>query len=436
VSAAVEWRIPPSVLHWLAVVPDDVPVAMLVRHSVRLALPPGDAAYTLPITEEGTRLARRLGALLGGRLRSVRTSPLARCVQTAEEVRRGSGADVAITPDRLLGDPGAYVLDGARAANPWERLGREGVMAHLVAEDDPLPGMAAPGPAARFLVQHMLAAAPEPGLHLFVTHDSLVTTTAARLLDEPLGREAWPWYLEAAFFWRAGGELNVAYRDRRRARAGPLCELVERDVVELARREIAATVGLRCPARFFLAGGAFKTLLTGRPPRDLDLWPASEADRELLIATLRERGAQGSEARPFAEAFRIGERVVEVPHRAEPPTLEERLGRFDLALSAVGVEHAPGPRWRAVIHPLAAESVRRREVLLLKPLVNWKHCLSTLERMDRYAAELGFAVPPAEVDHVWERFRAEPPEMQQGMIRRYLQAGGDRRDLLGRAGAP
>lgn len=47
-------------------------------------------------------------------------------------------------------------------------------------EDDALPGMAAPEPAARFLVHYMLAAAKEPGVHLFVTHDSLVTATAAR----------------------------------------------------------------------------------------------------------------------------------------------------------------------------------------------------------------------------------------------------------------
>lgn len=432
-TAAVEWQLPPSVLHWLSAVPDDAPVAMLVRHSVRPALPPGDAAHAVPITEVGVRLARRMGELLGPRLRSVRTSPLLRCVQTAEAVRQGSGADVAIKRDRLLGDPGVYVLDDVRAGRLWKELGHEGVMANLVANDEALPGMAVPELAARFLVQHMLAAAPEPGLHLFVTHDSLVTATAARLLGEPLGRDAWPWYLEAAFFWRAGGALKVAYRSHRTRIDGPLFRLVERDIVELARREIAATVGLECPARFFLAGGAFKTLLTGRAPRDLDLWAPSEADRRLLVAALLERGAGGPEARPFGDCFRIGERTIDVPHKTEPATLEERLDRFDLALSAIGVEHVPEQRWRAVIHPLAVESVRRREVLLLKPLANWRHGLSTLDRMHRYAAELGFEAPPAEEGYVWDVFRAQPSEMRRGMIDRYLRAGGARPDILARA---
>jgi hypothetical protein len=153
------------------------------------------------------------------------------------------------------------------------------------------------------------------------------------------------------------------------------------------------------------------------------------------VETLLARGARGPEPRPFGEAFRLGDRTVDVSHKTEPPTLEERLGRFDLALSAVGVEHAPGQRWRAVIHPLAGASVERREILLLKSLANWKHCLSMLDRMHRYAAEHGFAVPPAEEDHVWEVFRVRPPEMQRGMIDRYLQGGGARPETLARAHA-
>jgi broad specificity phosphatase PhoE len=435
-TPAVEWQIPPSVLRWLDAVPGNVPVAMLMRHSARPSLPAGDAGFAVPITDDGARLARSLGERLGRRLRSLRASPLLRCVQTAEALRAGAAADVAIRRDRLLGNHGVYVLDTALAGPVWQELGQEGVMAHLVARDDALPGMAAPDAAARYLVHHMLAAAQEAGLHVFVTHDSLVTATAARLLGKPLGREAWPWYLEAAFFWQAGDGLNVAYRNHRRLLdGGPLCQLVEADVIEFARREVAATLGLRCAARFFLAGGSFKSLLTGRPPRDLDIWAPSEDDRRLLVAALLERGAAGPERRPFSDAFQIDGRAVEIPNRTEPASLEERLARFDIGLSAVGVEHAPGDRWRAVIHPLAGASVHRRQVLLLKPLVNWKYCLATLDRLHRYAAELGFDVPPSEEEHVWTVFRGQPPEMRQGMIERYLRVCGARADILDRAGS-
>ncbi len=143
-------------------------------------------------------------------------------------------------------------------------------MKYLVSGQEPLSGMADPDAAARFLVQHMLATAgQEPGIHVFVTHDALVTAAAARLLGEQLTPTDWPWFLEGALFWRERGSVSVAYRDKpQRRRLTALCRLDEGDVVDLARREVARTLGLACQARFFLAGGAFNTLLTGRPPRE------------------------------------------------------------------------------------------------------------------------------------------------------------------------
>ena len=221
------------------------------------------------------------------------------------------------------------------------------------------------------------------------THDSVVTATAARLLGEPLGKGDWPWYLGGVFFWRRRGHVVTAYRDRcSPSETGTLACLDERSVVDFARREVARTIGPGCNARFFLAGGAFKTLLTGRPPRDLDLWAPSVRDRELVLSALTGRGARRLDDRPFAGAFEIDGRIVEVPHKTDPDTLVGRLARFDIALSAVGVEHRPGDGWRAVVHPLARTSIERRQVLLLKPLVNWKWALTTLERMRRYASEL------------------------------------------------
>ena len=60
--SATDWRIPPSVTRWLAEMPVEAPVALLLRHSVRGPLPHGDAGNTVPLTRDGVRLARRLGA--------------------------------------------------------------------------------------------------------------------------------------------------------------------------------------------------------------------------------------------------------------------------------------------------------------------------------------------------------------------------------------
>lgn len=439
-STAQAVQIPPSVLRWLAESPTDRPVVLLLRHSLRPPLPPNDVGFEVPITEEGVRIARALGQHLGARLRTLHASPLRRCVETAEAMRTGADCALPITHDRLLGNPGAFVHDGHLAGPIWRSESHESVLARLVRDDAPLPGMAAPASAARFLVHHMLSvAAGRPGVHVFVTHDSLVTVSAARLLGVALGRDAWPLCLEGALFWRDGDTLQTAYRDARGAGpTGPLCGLHPDDVIDFARREIGAVLGLGCDARFALAGGAFKTLLHGRPPRDLDLWAASEEDRSRLIDGLWRQGAVQLAPRPFADAFVVAERVVEVPHRPYVASIEARMAQFDLGLSAVAAEHAPGDRWRAHVHPLAHASVGQRSVLLVKPLTNWRHALATLARLRRYGEELGFAVPPEEEAEVWRVFDAQDAEMQRGMLARYDQAAmsgyGVRDEALRRMG--
>jgi broad specificity phosphatase PhoE len=416
----VNWVIPSSSLRAIGELPEDRVVVLLLRHSVRGALPSGGAGYSLPITETGFVLAKQFGSLIGSRLRSLHSSPLSRCVQTAEALNIGSGANIPVVPDRLLGNPGVFVIDGQRAQSNWDTQGHESVMRHLVSSDEPLPGMARPGQAAHFLVRHMLSVAGNvPGLHVFVTHDSLVTATASRLLEIRLGVDDWPWYLEGAFFWREQDTVHTMYRDYQQAIDWSAGNFSELDVIEFARREIAGTVGFDCKARFFLAGGAFKSILTGQTPRDLDFWAPTAKDRKLLILELEKRGAKRLPPKPFADVFEISDRVVEIPHEVGPKSLLERLARFDIGLSAVGAEHRPGDNWAALIHPLALESIKRQEILLLKPLVNWKYALASQERMRRYADELGFQVPKSEEDEIRRVFDMQSPEMQLGMLERF-----------------
>lgn len=205
------WVIPPSTRRWLDQIPRDRPVAMLLRHSVRDPLPPGAAGNALPITEAGRLLATALGEVLGSRLRTIRTSPLVRTAQTAVCLVDGAGVALEPLADTLLGAPGVFVVDD-RAGATWDALGHEGVMAHFVADPTPLPGCAAPEPAARFLVHHMLSQAQAPGVHAFVTHDSLITATVAWMLGRPMTTADWPWYLEAAFFWADDDGVHTAWR--------------------------------------------------------------------------------------------------------------------------------------------------------------------------------------------------------------------------------
>lgn len=207
--------LPASTLHWLAAVPADRPVALLLRHAERDPLAPGDLGYTHPINDSGHGLAHSLGRQLGGRLAGLRSSPLQRCVDTARALADAAASPLPVVADHMLGDPGAYVIDPLAARANWLQLGSAGLMAHLIAHDEALPGTLPPAIGARRLVAHMLACAgATAGVHVFVTHDILLAVTAARHVGAPAGPDCWPAFLEGAFFWQDDDGLHAAYRER------------------------------------------------------------------------------------------------------------------------------------------------------------------------------------------------------------------------------
>ncbi|MBM4366482.1 MAG: histidine phosphatase family protein [Deltaproteobacteria bacterium] len=202
--------IPEPTLRAVREAPPGRATVLLIRHSARGPIPAGEPGNDVLLLPEGKELARDLGRLVRARLRTVHASPVRRCIETAESIVDGAEIEANIVEDRHLGHPGVYVEPGPAAWATWQGLGHERVMAHLVAGDR-LAGLADPVPASRRLVGHVLAtAAGAPGVHLFVTHDSLVTTAAAHCLGQPLGKADWPWYLEALVLLDGGGAARTA----------------------------------------------------------------------------------------------------------------------------------------------------------------------------------------------------------------------------------
>ena len=212
--------------------------------------------------------------------------------------------------------------------------------------------------------------------------------------------------------------------------------LSEDQVLAFGKRLLEKTVGRDLPVRLILAGGAFKSLIHGRAPRDIDIWVTSPEDHLWLVDRLLARVENRKIASgPFGDAFQVNGITVDVPRKPWPSTLEARLLRFDIALSAVGVEHEAGT-WRVMVHPLARESVQRQQVLLLKPLANWPYGLVTLDRMMRYGQELGYEVPSHEEEEIWRIFDELPIEEQEQMIARFRKVVGEgEHPVLARASA-
>lgn len=189
--------VPKSLLRAIAAMPTNKPVALLIRHAHRLAIPEGEAGDEFPITETGRRVSRKLGAELGTRLVSLRSSPLLRCTQTAELTAQGAGVQLPVRTDVMLGDPGVLVVDAEIARANWQRLGNSGVMSRLQTTAAAMPGMLSGQEGARLLLEHARGVVGSvPGVHLFVSHDVMIAAAAAHLAAEGGVGDPYPAFLE------------------------------------------------------------------------------------------------------------------------------------------------------------------------------------------------------------------------------------------------
>lgn len=217
----------------------------------------------------------------------------------------------------------------------------------------------------------------------------------------------------------------------------------------------AAQVLARLPPELFrgasacLAGGAFKRLLLGGGDaatagmqRDLDVWPATPADEALLLDRLR-AACSSCEATRWNHRFAVPaiaaggregcsasimvELVRSTPGRSG--ALDAILARFDIALSAIGVTLEDGAVTGCQVHPLALDSVEQRAPLLLPGLPNEPFLLATAERVLRYARELGFAPPAAQLAELKRAFDSDTsPERRRQLLGNYAATSISARD--------
>lgn len=199
----------------LVLLPADRAVALLIRHAERPSIPAGELGNELGLTVAGRATAMQLGAKLGSRLRSVATSPVRRCCETAEQLVKGAAVSVDIQDDPLLGAPGVFVADAEIAWPNWERLGVRGVIEHVATSDELLQGMHDPADAAQRLARAFLDRidhGESHGVHVLVTHDSVLAPFVSRMLG--LRSVLWPAWLQGAAVWRDSSRMHLEYEGR------------------------------------------------------------------------------------------------------------------------------------------------------------------------------------------------------------------------------
>lgn len=165
----------------------------MMRHSARFPITDEAVNHLVGLTEEGVRMAEAFGAALAQRFQRGRllSSPVGRCVDTANAVARGAGWPMqAVVEDKL-----AYPF----IANLWERIRRGEMNGHLPVE-------------VRAMLELMLGDPGDPRLDVLVTHDNVLATMIAFFMGAQVTGPDLPRYLEGMLIWRAEDGIHTLWR--------------------------------------------------------------------------------------------------------------------------------------------------------------------------------------------------------------------------------
>ena len=209
----------------LASLPSESDAALILRHAEREDIPPGTFGVDVPLTHFGVASAQRLGTMLA-HIRpefGVTTSPLPRCVQTAEAILRGAGQPEEATTDWRLGDPGPFVVDAEVSGALFLEIGIWEIVRRQLGGAEAPAGMRETSEGVDLLLGLTVKESGNRGrLNVFVTHDGILAVLVAYLYNLSVDEISWPGYLDGLLLWRGSGRLHFAWRELEQS-SYPLC---------------------------------------------------------------------------------------------------------------------------------------------------------------------------------------------------------------------
>lgn len=205
----------PSLEPALMQIPQDRPVILFTRHSLReLAPNNGIPTYDLPLTAEGVALAEQWGGRLNRPIKALYSSPVERCVHTAQAMARGAGIQIPIVESTLLVEPGCFVQSIRHAGLLFLQMGPFAFTNHHF--KNTIKGVLSPKEGAAKLIQHFYHSQQALGqgdLIVHVSHDTILATFIYHLLQQQgVEEHDWPWMMEGAWLWFDNSSLYYLWR--------------------------------------------------------------------------------------------------------------------------------------------------------------------------------------------------------------------------------
>jgi len=208
-------QLPEGLLKSLNVLPKQTKIVGLIRHAERYDIPADDFGNDVALMSVGIASSQLLADKLCERLVKLSSSPIKRCLQTAEILLTKAKCS-AIQKNKLLGDPGIFITDRHQAHTYFmEQKSIPDLVMHLLSEQPNPSGFCVSTIKTTLKLIHiLLTEITKAGISINITHDSILSVVIGVIFNELSIEKLWPDYLEGIFFWQQDDFLHCLYRGK------------------------------------------------------------------------------------------------------------------------------------------------------------------------------------------------------------------------------
>ncbi len=170
-------------------------LSLLIRHGDRDKILKGTFGDNVLLNDIGINNSIEFGKSLSQmKINRILTSPIGRCVQTAEYIKTGYNRDVEIVETLALGAPGLHISDAKLAGEYYLKFGIDKIY-KMFLEGVKIPGVPTDNEFNRLMSDFLITNTYDNGITIFVTHDILIALYHYCISKTIYTKENWVKYL-------------------------------------------------------------------------------------------------------------------------------------------------------------------------------------------------------------------------------------------------
>lgn len=175
-------------------------ISLLLRHADRDNIPQGSFGNEVLLNEKGKQNAQSFGEqLIERKISRIFTSPVGRCVQTAEFITKGYGSSIEIIETTALGAPGLHIKDENIAGEFYLQYGFDEMYKRFMKGEE-IPGMANVDELNYGITNFIKQNSIENETTVFITHDMLIAFYHFSINKKVYSKDNWINYMTGLTF--------------------------------------------------------------------------------------------------------------------------------------------------------------------------------------------------------------------------------------------